>query len=507
MKKLVVALLSITLFSCIGDDFNTDKLSGEIELDTGLALPLVNASVTMADIFSESADYVKYYTDEQGFERIMLYQDKDSVRYIDLDDIYQVEVKSADIPIPFLFLNDGAEHTIDDVNIPIEVDNGSISKMKLSYELHVSGTDFATPLYVRVFFPTVNAEQGGKTIEMTVDNDTPVIQFHENDSFELVDGKLPTTLTFRSINEGLRFNALQIGTLSVSMEKYNFDYIKGTLTEIITRFDRGSFEFDFDILEEMSDGIEFIKPDLKLLVTNSTPFAGLIMPVFTAEGGSVDGMQLTIFDNIIVPPAPENVTSVSDTISLDKNSNLKEFFSGIPDLVNYSADLILHPGYALTEEVELDNSSSVYFGYMIEIPAEFLLNASITTDTIDISDIDFVQDFVKARLDVKGISSFPFEAEAFIDIYNEEGKQVRETIKAIILNPAEVNSDGIATKVTERFSQVNLTDNQISELSEADKLIVRFKLRSVNYEDRQPVVILTNNSLSVDFTIKGQLNN
>lgn len=508
MKKVLFTMFcGILLSGCISDDFNTDKLVDDIAVEPGLAIPLIQASVSMRDVFSEDTDYVRYYTDEDGNERIMLYQDRDSVSFIDLDDIYKVTIQSAAAPIPFVLLNDGKEHTIN-VTIPLDIANGTISAMQLDYDLHIKGADFPSALYVKVHLPTVNAKRGGKTVIVDVDNGDPVVQFHKLDFIELVNGGIPAEITIKALDTSSKFGLLDIGTLTVWMENYNFNYIKGTLEEAITQFAEGIVDFDFDVLNKIPDGIEFINPQLKLLLTNSTPFEGIVEPVFTAQGGSTPGLQLNFLNDISISPAPKDVIAVSDTITLlNNNSNIGSFFSATPDSIAYKVGLRLNPGFALTEEVELDNSSSVYFGYMIEIPVEVLLNASIVVDTINVSDIDFIKDFLEAKLDVKGISRFPFEAEVFIDIFEEEKQGVTETINAIILDPANVDSEGIVTNVVERNTEVKLTGNQIDQLSKSDKLIVRFRLRSANYESKQPVVLLTNNSLSVELAIKGRLRN
>ncbi|TRX72181.1 hypothetical protein [Carboxylicivirga sp. M1479] len=504
-RNYLLVMLAILLAGCVGDAFNTEKLSGEVEWETGLAVPLIKASVSMGDVFSENTDYVKYYMDEDGNERIMLYQDQDSVSRIGLNDLFVVNGETTSIPVPFSLLNNGAEHSID-VNIPFNVQNGVLSSIQVDYELRVEGSDMAAPLSLQISMPSVNADQGGKIIDVLVDNNQPVIQLHEDDVIDLVDGSIPAVFTFKTNDNNLWFDMYQVGNVSLSMDQIHFDSAKGRLQEIVTRFDEGILDFDFDIFEELPEGVEFVKPNLKLLITNSTPFRGLIRPEFIAQGGAVDGMALNVSEDIIVQQM-EDGKVLYDTISLSDRSNLNEFFSNVPDQIAYSADLVLNPNNAVTEEVELDETSNVHFGYMIEVPAEFLVNAEFDTETVDLNDNDFIRDFENAQIDINGISNFPLQAEAFIDFYEESSDQVTETIHAIVLNAAEVNEKGIVVNEVTRTERIKLTPDQIEKLAVADQLRIRFKLQSANYESGQPVVLLTDNSLAVDFSIKGQIKN
>ncbi|TRX63298.1 hypothetical protein [Carboxylicivirga sp. M1479] len=499
--KILIVLLP--LFSaCSGDLFNTDTLKDEIPINPGFTMPLMFTEVTMGELFSDETDYVSYYTDVNGFERIMLYQQADSVSVLTLDDLFDIAAGESTSPIDYSMLNGGAEFTFE-AYIPITSNNGTISAMEVSYDLSISGEDMVAPLYLKIELPTVNASEGGKIIETQISNDNPFNERYEDDFFELVDQKVPAIFTVR-LMDASRDYTLEIGALTFSISNLDYDYIKGTMEETTTRFESGSIEMQYEGLDEVPDGIEFAEPNINLIVTNYTPFEGIIDPYFKGEIAPLDSMEL-VFPDILVPPAPEDVAYVRDTLVIDNtNSNLTDFLSYLPPTIDYDAVLTLNPGFALNNEVELTDESSVIMGYLVEIPAEFRIDSYISIDTLDVDENEVLQDLQAATMVISGETSFPFDTDVFVDIYDEDEDRILDTIEAIFLEGAEINTDGIATEAKKQSQEIILTQEQINYLSIAEKLFMRMHIKSSSYDvPNQHVVITTDQSLNIAIDMKG----
>lgn len=497
MKNIWMCLLLTGLLaSCIGDEFNTEKLVSEIELNSGIALPLAKADITMGDILSEETDFVKYYKDADGNERIMLVQDEDSVSHIGLNDMVQLSSQSTDIPVPYAAFLVEPEIS-SQVNIPLNISNANLSAIDINYTLSMTGHNLIEPITVQITFS--NADMLEVILQ---DND----RFEQNYTMPLSvnNNEIPIDVRIKPTNGTPSTN--ETGQLSIGMSDIHINYIRGTIGEIPIQIDNGQYNFEFDVFNNFPDGIEFDDPKLKLLINNATPFSGLFNAQITGELGNNGSIDLLTPSLMSFNACPANQDVVSDTITIDKdNSNFKDFLFEVPTSFAYEGHLLLNPGADINSEVELDNMSTIYMGYAVEVPLEVIINSTLTVDTMNISDIDMLDELQKAKLVINSINGFPFEAEAFIDLFDSESNTVTETIEASIIEAAEVDAEGIVSSKTENTEEIELSNDQIEKLKSADQMILRLGLKSSNFEANQPVVILTDNDLSLQLSLKGQL--
>lgn len=500
MKRMWLFLLTIPLLAgCIGDEFDMDRISDEMDFSSGIALPLAKAQLTMGDILSEDTDFVKYYKDEQGNERIMLFQDADSLAYVGLDDFFNLSTQSIDLPIPFAVFNIQSEIS-QSASMPLSLPNATVSTIDLNYTLSVNGSDLIEPVRLHISFPTAT---GFQEIDIEVRNGQQVTNVIENQRINLVNNEVPVDLSIMPLVSGTSFTD-QVGNINIEMSEFRISYVKGSMAERRVDIDNGMHNLEMDIFETFPDGVEFDNPRFKILTNNSTPFSGLINTTINGKVAEGEFMELQT-PLINMPACPSDLKVKSDTITIDKNnSNLKDFLYDVPETFEYSGELVLNPGGTLTEEVELDEKSRIYMGYVIEIPIEVVINSSFDVDTIDLDDNDFLQDLSKAKLQINSQNGFPFEATAFIEFY--EVDEMTETIQIKAINAAGVNDEGIVSSITEGKEDIGLTNEQVEKLRTADKLFVRMTLQTTNYADKQVVVLLKENELAIQIALKGVIN-
>ncbi|MCU4173650.1 hypothetical protein [Carboxylicivirga sp. N1Y90] len=500
MKRMWLYLLAIPLLAgCIGDEFDTDRISDEMDFSSGIALPLAKAQLTMGDILSEDTDFVKYFKDEQGNERIMLFQDADSLAYVGLDDFFKLSSQSIDIPIPYAVFNMQSEIS-QSASIPLSLPNATVSTIDLNYTLSVNGSNLLEPMRLLISFPTAS---GTQDVEIEVRNGNAVTNVIENQRINLVNNEVPVELSIRPLTSGTTFTD-QLGNITIEMSEFAISYVKGSMAESRIDIDNGMHNLEMDIFETFPDGVEFDNPRFKILTNNSTPFSGLIDTKIKGKLAENEYMDL-ITPLISMPACPTSQSVKSDTLTIDKNnSNLKDFLYDVPETFEYSGELVLNPGGTLTEEVELDQKSRIYMGYVIEIPIEVVINSSFDVDTIDLDDNDFLQDLSRAKLQINSQNGFPFEATAFIEFY--EGDEMTETIQIKAINAAGINDEGIVSSITEGKEEIGLTNEQLEKLRTADKLFVRMTLQTTNYADKQVVVLLKENELAIQISLKGVIN-
>jgi len=509
MKKYWGYFLAVLLLGgCIGDEFDTDKLSDDISISPGIALPLGYAELSMKDILSEETDHVKYYKDEQGNERMLLYQNNDSLSYIGVNDFFEISETSMDVPVYFVGFNAENIPTINGM-MDFSVPNAKLSSMEISYTINLSGSNFVVPVNVSMYFPTINEHSGGRTITTQLSGDQNVSFSFSNDTVVLNDELLPVTITVLPAVD-MEMYPDEIGSLSLGMDDVKFYRVKGIMTETAVSIDEDMYELDLDVLNEFPDGITFADPRLHLISNNSTPFKGIISSEFKGE------TETGVMIDLATEPIPIKISAnddlkgcVIDTTTLDKsNSNIKSFMEGLPEKLYYSGDLVLNPGAELTDEVELDENDRIYVGYSIELPIELIVDSTIMDiDTLDLSENDVLNKLAGAKLIVTSENGLPFDVNSCIYLYDTDLLDVTDSIKSdeLLLKSGSVDADGIVTESTNNTAIIELTERQIEHLQEADELFIRLSIASSGFKDDKPVVLLTTNKISMHITLKGQL--
>jgi len=507
MKKYWGILLAVlVLGGCIGDEFDTDKLSDDISVSPGIALPLGYAELSMREILSEDTDYVKYYKDKNGNERILLYQNNDSLSYIGVNDFFKVSASTMTVPVPFAGFNiaqsiTGAEAL--DFSIP----NASISNMQISYSIGLTGSNFVIPVSIRMFFPTINQESGGKTITAQLSGNQSEYFLFTNELVGLNNNQLPVEITIEPVT-ALDFYPSDIGTLSMVIGDVEIFSVKGSMGETAVSIDEDVYQLDLDVLEDFPDGITFADPRLHLISNNSTPFKGIISSEF--KGETEAGQSIDLATPFIRMSANDDLkVSVIDTTTLDKsNSNIQGFMEELPEKLFYKGDLVLNPGGELTEEIDLDETDRIYVGYSIELPIELIVDSTIMDiDTLDLSENDMLNKLARAKLIVESENGLPFDANSCIYLYDSDLLAVTDSIKSdeLLLKSGSVGTDGIVTESINNTAIIELTESQIEHLQEADELFIRLSIASSGFKDDKPVVLLTTNKISMHITLKGQL--
>jgi len=502
MRVVWTSLLLLgVMVGCIGDEFNIDKLSDEMELTSGIALPLAKASITVGDILSEETDFVKYYKDEDGNERIMLFQDSDSVSHIGLNDFLKISGQDFNIPVPYNMFQ-YQEQITQNINVPVNISNAQLSTIAASYDIVFTFSQLYDTITVLIDFQSLS--EGNNPIEVELSGNG-IVSLSVSQKLQLINNELPVQVTIQPNNSNTTYS--HVGNINVSMQNISLTYARGQIDEIAVEVDNGEYQFDFDVFNKLPDGIEFDDPKFKILINNSTHLEGIFNANIIGKADNNESIQLNTPNDLFFSSCPENEAYISDTFVIDKNnSNIKDFLYEVPSEFVYAGDLLLRPNDNHTSEIEFDEESSIYMGYQVEVPLQIIVNSTMDEDTIDLDDFDFIEDLTKAKIEFVSLNGFPFEAVALLHFYDAETMSISETIESNIIAAAIVNDNGIVTEKTEHTQAIELSPGQIKKLIEADKVIMQLMLRTSNYEQNQPVVLLTDNDLSLKVSIKGEVN-
>lgn len=498
MKKMLSGLLALVLLSgCIGDEFNTDLLVDDVDVNAGIAIPLVKSSVTMEDILSDQTDMVKY-----DGENIILFQENDSMEYVGINDFFRLSTTTVSLDVPFILFNTQSSYSAAE-KIKFSIPDAEISLMDLNYQVAASGANLQAPLKLTITLPTENNGGTERSIILEVHNNQTTTQAYAGDRFSLSNNELDMQVTIEPLYDGAMYDGT-VGTVELQFGEFSLSYVKGRMTENQVTMDEGSYALDFDVLNDIPGEVEFADPKLSIIVDNATPFAG---EVHANLSGTEDGTPIALTSlpfNIEGTIAGESSARTRYVLNKD-NSNIASFISKTPELLNYAGLLTLNPGGAYSQELELTDEDRIYIGYGFEVPLDLRLNAELDEEIVDLGDMDVLDDLTKGAIVITSVNSLPIGASAIIHFYDTQTASIIETMDIDMVKPAIVDANGKVTEAVQNVMQVVLTESQIESLKEAEELRVSIRLNTTDYDKGQTVVFQRQNALELQLSIRGKI--
>lgn len=501
-KQLMTGFLALSMmYGCVGDKFDVDRISDDVSINPGVMLPLAYADVSVKDILSDKYNEVLYYKDGAGDERVMVYQNRDSVEVIGLSDLFSFSVNDLSIPVPLdLFNTSGFQN---EYSLGVKVKNFDVSSVRLKYTVEVTYSNFPKPVLLALGFPSV--ANGGRTISTSLlGNGKDVFSF-VNDHFIFQGGQLPLSLSLLRANASDVFPVSSQGNLGIRIINVEVLEMSGFTGGFSLSSATYEDKIDLSDFERFNHHIRFNDPRVFFYVTNETPLRGVVTHFL--QGSRHDGSFVRLDGPAIVMEAAEGGVTARATTNFDKsNSNIRDFFDFIPERMAYRGDLTLAMPEAL-ESVTISNRDSIYLGYRAEIPAEFMLDAPIDVDTIKIDDTDLFEKIQRGAFIVDSENSLPLEASLTLAFYDEDTHKVidrivcQQIIPAATVNPATGKSSAPALG----RERIVLSESNIANLQQTEKLILQLQLKSTNYDASQVVVLLANNRILLKVSLVGEL--
>ncbi len=505
MKKIFSSLLVlIMLGSCVGDDFNTDLLVDDVNISsqTGVAIQLAKANVTIEDIFSESTDMVKYDGD-----KVILFQENDSVEYVGLDDFFRMSLQPIEFTIPYAAMQNQAEIS-QLINIDFNIPNANLSLVDLDYKVVVSGSYLPSALQVELSVPVVNEFEDTKALDFDLPFVYNVITVADSVSIEgerlALDGNsIPMQLNIKVLDNV--YNTFGDATIKIEMKDIALTYVKGTMQENRVNMDKGTYNLDFDVLEDLPGDVQFADPKLLIVMDNATPFSGIIEA--SMYGVSEDEKTPLDIDAFVMDGNTGSEPSTRTTNIFDKNnSNVASVFDLMPDELEYDGVLTLNPGGAYNSEFEMTNEDRIYVGYGFEIPLDLLLNAEMDQDTLELDDFDGLEDIAAAQFIVNTVNGLPLNAAASVYFYDEETDAIIDEVELTMIKAAQVDAEGIVVQASEEEFVTELTEAEVDNLNRAEKLLISVRLNTADFEEGKTVVFLKHNALELNLAIRAKAN-
>ncbi len=454
---LVLVLVLMIYTSCYKNDLDLDKWREP--LSSSWVLPLLNAHFTINDI-SLLGDFIN--TNADGSIDLVYREDsvvlQSAAEYFDIIPNQELSEESAavgDDPFNKLYQLDVFED--------IRIDHIQFHAGLLNFSF-----DASTPVGSIVVFTIYNANREGE----------PAIFEFERTAHSLsgafnVDGYTIDIEDFNDKNEiGYEYYIKRSPGLDVG-DTIHFDW---NFTDIKVRkaigyfgnrtfdFNDGEYELDIDLFSNIEGELILSNPQIEVTITNPIGVPFRLEPELKAISGQT-------VKNIQLPPLDlKGASSIDDpeviTFTFDKdNSDIIELFSTLPDVLQFSGQLISNPDMddALLNFASRFNIIQVDMG--VKIPLDF--SAEGITIRQSFEDLDFNFDAnttIESMLfRFKNENSFPFDARLNLFFHDKEGARL-DSLHLPVVQAADVQDNGRVISPNHYQYEVKLDSQSVQNI-------------------------------------------
>lgn len=494
----VMFTISIFMISCLKDDFNFDKMTNPT-WEPNFSLPLIHSKLNLSKVLGVTGGDSLLNEDASHF-LTLIYRDNIFSQYA--YDVFTIPDQTYSLNYPFSLpggMNNGdsISGTYSDnivfVNSNSEIlDTMYVKDSILNFKMNTTINQNAK---IEIVMPTVT--KNGIPLSATINyiyTGTPSnINYNVPiDGYKMVFHNAGGVFNQLTIN--YKVTIFNIGLPDLSPYAFNFDLKFENLkySKMYGYMNQKDYLFPVDTLS-----IDIFKnswfgnfmledPKLKVNVYNSYGFPlNLTFDLLDAYNPKTPALVPVVgFPSPFTITEPTTVGQVTTTtVLLDKNnSNIKDAINITPRYFAYHFEGHANPTGIYQPNFMLDTSS-----FKVDIELEMPLFGRawnfVIQDTIDFT-FDKIEELVYANFKINILNGFPIDAKMQIyitdSLYNPLDSLF--TGEQIVVSAANVGGapDYRVTTSTLKYTEVNLSQSRLTNLTHAKKMLIRSKLNTTN---------------------------
>ena len=522
---LALALIAVAciLPSCTKDNFDMDRLSGEIAYDGSFAIPLAYSDVSFYKILNIMDTSIALQDNDDGYLSMFYHSYVESKRVQDLlnlgsqhfektvgvSDMHSKMVRagsqlyySTEEVISFTLINDDTE------NNEAEIDSLALNSGSLDYTIE-STLGFAAKFVVE--FPSIT--KGGRPLKDSIslystDN-------YDRRSLSLAGYTIDLTTTSRHYNEiPVKISTMldcgnstpTMGNFSITLDIYDFNYkgLYGYLgrnellfqsdTIDITMFKQNP-KYDWEHAQ-----FYFKKPRLTVTYWNS--YGVPAMFYFTELDAYMQATDETWnIDRITTPEFPLGESNpfilnspsrpgseVEGMVIVNaENSHIDQLIPNRPTWIHFAAKAETNPGTSHEHSSRnfIDGESKVRAKIEVEIPLYGHLYNFVYRDTVDVDVSSYLGNLPVKRMAVmlNVRNNMPVKANAQFYLVDENYIVLDSLIKtqnSMVLEAARVDANGrlMTNEPASAITKIELTREQIEHMSNCKHILTKFTVNT-----------------------------
>lgn len=490
-RRLTIPLLSalaaaLPLSSC--DDLETDKISEEVSvrINPGLLLPLAAADVSVEYLFDEVGNAVEYYSDD-GERKVRLHAEHAGLWRRSVLGLLGLDGEGYSFPMSAIPLSAyvgaaaaeaGAqgEETVE-VPVPFSLDVASlvaqadtsvavsgleVRRLVCPVSLEVSWSRFGAPVELEVSFAGVRQT-------LTASGSGSGVVGSESGVVEVVDGKVSGEVVARVPASAVG----SVGSLLLRMSTGAVKELTCAVGSLRLRTDSYFSLTGMESFRRVGGELQWRDPRLWLLCSDDTPMDIVYTPELKGVGGYSEGAGPVLSTKARNVAAREKAEHEYNS----GNSNFMALLNRVPDEIEFGSwvDFRMPSG---AEEVTLVPTDTLSLGYRYLVPFDFMINAEMDPDTIDLHDVPDLEFAKRARLFLTAVNSMPMEGSFSLTLYDRgsDTEKSQVAIGTVMGLPTVEKSSGLSTDSAQVSKTVELSHQACEDLGHSDAVIIRISL-------------------------------
>jgi hypothetical protein len=459
-----LALLTLLWASCTKP---FDEVSSELNIDTDIAVPLVNTEIKIND-FMNGLGSSNLTVRPDGLYEMQMAGDFapsetfDPFAKLSFPISFPISQQTMTLPFP--------------MPAPMRLDYADFKSGFFRWVINPTGT----PLTVRLQIPQLM--KGGRTFDETFLLSSN--NFYMS-NIDLRDWKLMTTagqITFRCTGTDALGAVVNLTGL-YEFTKLEAKMVKGYFGQQNLSAEKYSLNLDFFKNWQPEGEIQFMEPKIKMAMENSfgVPVsAKMRMAEVWRQNGSKLELISPLSNGVMLnyPSLAElNEAKITELDLQTTNSNVATVLNEFPKAIDFAMDAQLYPDITDTRVGFMTDASMVRTKMSVVLPFICKVKNFLSWDTLKV-DFSKFKDLEEAEIKIKSQNGMPVDLALQGYFVNQKGA-ILDSLYAqneLILRGAPVAADGSPTGVKDEINFVKLAKEKFDRVRGAQKLILKYQI-------------------------------
>jgi hypothetical protein len=512
---ILIAILLLSLSSCIKEDYDLDKISSSVDTKSLVALPIASGSVSLEHVLPEKKDGYKYvYVDSVDLLHLVYKQNLDYVALSQypqfVKDIQSSATVSAPPGMSFPINTEISGDESYTVTLSLDRTDQTIEEAVLKSGLLTIGSNASFGGTFSYIIESQDVVSSGNnymkfSFNPTAEKQSTIINLAGYEIKPYSDNQIRFNIHY-TVNKQKAGTTTDNINISLGLTNIRIEEFVGSLGQIVVPLQNTKFPINFSKMVEEGDGFDIKNPKVKLVFRGQggVPLSFVhngVKAIRDDQIYTITGLPSPI--NIYPPEYGVEKERVSEA-EIDTNSNLVSILGKFPKTLDFDGYIIANPGYMPPLKNRLSINDTLYIGAVADFPLNLRLSNVVMRDTSSYDFSSIIKDSktidqLKLRFNVK--NGFPFDIKLRPVIIDKSGNILDEVFEEPIVVKAATVQNGLVTNATLTNADASYDQIRIQKLKAGNRIIFISTINTVGNVSDQTVKFLA--SYRADIKIVG----
>lgn len=272
-----------------------------------------------------------------------------------------------------------------------------------------------------------------------------------------------------------------------------------------------SQSIDMASFEEFSgDGLLLEDPSILLITHNAY---GLDLELnfdelsAVADDGSTTSLEEKTppgIDGFVSSPDVEGETKIDTVVLNNLNSNIDVLLNSTPASMDFTISATPNPAASTRESNFLLDDSQIKVISQIVIPMQFQMDGFEVDFDFELDGLD-IEDAESLTFNIVATNEIPFNGTIDLNFLDESGNIIYTLVDAADIESPDVNSEGRTTEARVTTSGIDLTEEGIDALINAQRIQATARISTFEAEEDRFVTLYSDYTLNIELSLAGEV--